>query len=318
LTIARRESTNDGGIAIDVHRARLAATYSIVARDPETGELGVAVQSNYFSVGTEVSWAEPGVGAIATQSIVEVSYGPKGLELLAGGLPAQEALERLVAQDPGAPLRQVGIVDSAGRVAAHTGSACVSACAHAFGDGYCVQGNMLASNAVWEAMGPAFEQAEGDLAERLMAALEAAERAGGDVRGRQSAALLVVSGERPENPWEGRRIDLHVEDDPSPLEELRRLLTIRRAYTLFERARAKIGSGDVDGALELVTTARKLHPENVQFTFWTGVALANAGRGPEARHWLNEAFAAAETWRELARRLCDVGIYTGDPDLIDS
>ena len=302
---------------MDFHRARFAATYSIVARDPETGELGVAVQSSNFSVGTEVSWAEPGVGAIATQSIVEVSYGPKGLELLAGGLPAAEALERLVAQDPGAPLRQVGIVDSAGRVAAHTGSACVSACAHAFGDGYSVQGNMLASDAVWEAMGPAFEKAEGDLAERLMLALEAAEQAGGDVRGRQSAALLVVSGERPENPWEGRRIDLHVEDDPRPLEELRRLLTIRRAYALFEQARERFGAGEVDAALELVVRARELHPQNVQFSFWAGVGLANAGRGPEARRWLNEAFAAAETWRELARRLRQVGIYTGDPGLID-
>jgi uncharacterized Ntn-hydrolase superfamily protein len=204
-------------VAMDVQRARLAATYSIVARDPETGELGVAAQSNYFSVGTDVSWAEPGVGAIATQSIIEVSYGPKGLELLSAGLPAQEALDRLVEQDLGASLRQVGIVDAGGRVAAHTGGACVPACAHAFGDGYCVQGNMLASDAVWEAMGPAFEKADGDLAERLMIALEAAETAGGDVRGGQSAALLVVAGERPENPWEGRRIDLHVEDDPRPL-----------------------------------------------------------------------------------------------------
>ncbi len=296
---------------------RLAATYSIVARDSETGEFGVAVQSNYFSVGTDVSWAEPGVGAIATQSIVEVAYGPKGLELLAGGLSAQEALERMLAEDPGAPLRQVGIVDAAGRVAAHTGRACVPACAHAFGDGYSVQGNMLASDDVWKAMGPAFEGAEGDLAERLMVALEAAEGAGGDVRGRQSAALLVVSGERPENPWEGRRIDLHVEDDPHPLRELRRLLTIRRAHALFDRARQTFGAGNLDAALELVAQARELQPGNVQFCFWTGVALANAGRDLEARRWLEEAFGAAETWRELARRLREVGIFTGDPGLLE-
>jgi uncharacterized Ntn-hydrolase superfamily protein len=257
------------------------------------------------------------VGAIATQSIVEVSYGPKGLELLSAGRPAQEALDRLVDQDMGAPLRQVAIVDAEGRVAAHTGGACVPSCAHAFGDGYSVQGNMLASDSVWEAMGPAFEKADGDLAERLMVALEAAEAAGGDVRGRQSAALLVVAGERPENPWEGRAIDLHVEDDPRPLEELRRLLTIRRAHGLFEEARAAIGSGDVHAGLDLVARARKLHPENVQFVFWTGVGLANAGRPGEARRWLNEAFAAAETWRELARRLRMVGMYTGDPDLLD-
>ncbi len=297
---------------------RFAATYSIVARDPDSGELGVAVQSNYFSVGTEVSWAEPGVGAIATQSIVEVSYGPKGLELLAKGLPADEALQLLVDQDPGAPLRQVGIVDAHGRVAAHTGAACVASCAHAAGPGYSVQGNMLASDAVWQAMGPAFEAAEGDLAERLMAALEAAEEAGGDVRGRQSAALLVVSGERPQNPWEGRRIDLHVEDDPRPLDELRRLLTIRRAHDLFEEGRVLVAAGDIDAALARVERARELQPDNVQFCFWTGVALANAGRDDEARRWLARAFDAAPAWRELGRRLREVGIYSGDPALLES
>jgi len=302
---------------MDIHRANLAATYSIVARDEGTGEFGVAVQSNYFSVGTEVSWAEPGVGAIATQSIVEVSYGPKGLELLAKGLSAAEALDTLVRQDPGAPLRQVGIVDAQGRVAAHTGQVCVPACAHAFGKGYSVQGNMLASDAVWEAMGPAFEKAEGDLAERLMAALEAAEQAGGDVRGRQSAALLVVSAERQENSWDGRRIDLHVENDRRPLEELRRLLTIRRAYALFEDARQTMATGDLDAAIDQVVQAQELLPEEPQFAFWTGVTLANAGRDAEARRWLDEAFAAAETWRELARRLRMVGLYTGDPGLIE-
>lgn len=302
---------------MDLHRANLAATYSIVARDDGTGELGVAVQSNYFSVGTEVSWAEPGIGAIATQSIVEVSYGPKAIELLAKGLPAAEALDTLVRQDPGAPLRQVGIVDVEGRVAAHTGQACVPACAHALGKGYSVQGNMLASDAVWEAMGPAFEKAEGDLAERLMAALEAAERAGGDVRGRQSAALLVVSGERQANSWEGRRIDLHVENDPYPLEELRRLLTVRRAYALFEDARQTMATGDLDAALDQVARAQELQPDDPQFAFWAGVALANAGRDAEARRWLDEAFAAAENWRELARRLRVVGLYTGDPALIE-
>jgi uncharacterized Ntn-hydrolase superfamily protein len=302
---------------MDAEHARIVATYSIVARDPESGVFGVAVQSNYFSVGTEVSWAEPGVGAIATQSIVEVSYGPKGLELLSQGKSAGEALEMLVQQDPGAPLRQVAFVDADGRVAAHTGAACVPSCGQVLGPGYSAQGNMLDSDAVLQAMGPAFEETEGDLAERLMAALEAAERAGGDVRGRQSAALVVVAGERQENPWEGRLIDLHVEDDPRPLQELRRLLTIRRAYALFEEARDIAGTGDLDAAVAKTVLALKLQPGNPQFSFWTGVALANARRDEEASRWFAESFAIGEVWRELGRRLLEVGLYSGDPELLE-
>ncbi len=302
---------------MNAHSDRLAATYSIVARDAQTGELGVAVQSNYFAVGTDVSWAAAGVGAVATQAIVEVAYGPKGLELLGRGASAQDALDELVAQDPLAALRQVAIVDASGRAAAHTGGACVSACGHVVAAGYSVQGNMLASDAVWQAMGPAFEAAEGDLAERLMRVLEAAERAGGDLRGRQSAALLVVSGERPANYWEGQSFDLHVEDHPRPLEELRRLLTLRRAYALFNQARSTFGAGDLDGALALVARARKLHPGDVQFSFWTGVALANCGRPEQARQWFAEAFRESDVWRELGRRLCEAGLYTGDPGLLE-
>jgi len=297
---------------------RLAATYSIVARDATSGELGVAVQSNYFSVGTDVSWAEAGVGAIATQAIVEVAYGPRGLELLSRGASAQQALDELTAKDPLAALRQVAIVDRFGRAAAFTGSACVSACSHTVRDGYSVQGNMLASDAVWQAMPPAFEACTGDLAERLMVALEAAERAGGDVRGRQSAALLVVAGSPPANPWEGRSFDLHVEDHPHPLEELRRLLTLRRAYALFAEARARLASGDLDGALERVVRARVLHPGDVQFAFWTGVALANSGRSEQAREWFAQAFCDSGVWRELGRRLREAGLYTGDPSLLES
>jgi len=303
---------------VDSPPGRLAATYSIVARDPRSGEFGVAVQSSYFSVGTDVSWAEAGVGAIATQAIVEVAHGPSGLELLANGASAAEALDELVARDPMPALRQLGIIDPQGRAAVHTGSACVSARGHAVGPGYAVQGNMLTSDAVWEAMGPAFEKADGDLAERLMVALEAAEHAGGDLRGRQSAALLVVSGERSARAWQGRRFDLHVEDHPRPLDELRRLLTIRRAYMLFDEARRTFGVGDVDGALALVTLARQLQPREVQFAFWTGVALANSGRPEQARVWLAEAFRDSDVWRELGRRLCEAGLYTGDRDLLET
>lgn len=308
----------DTQLAVESHPGRLAATYSIVARDPRSGEFGVAVQSSYFSVGTDVSWAEAGVGAIATQAIVEVAHGPRGLELLANGASAADALDELLARDQMPALRQVGIIDPQGRAAVHTGSACVSAQGHAVGPGYAVQGNMLTSDAVWEAMGPAFEKADGDLAERLMVALEAAEHAGGDVRGRQSAALLVVCGERPARAWQGRRFDLHVEDHPRPLEELRRLLTIRRAYMLFDEARRTFGVGDVDGALALVTLARQLRPREVQFSFWTGVALANSGRPEQARVWLAEAFRDSDVWRELGRRLCEAGLYTGDRDLLET
>lgn len=296
---------------------RLAATYSIVARDPVSGDLGIGVQSNYFSVGTDVSWAEPGVGAIATQAVVEVSYGPKGLELLSQGMSADDALAFLLERDPGRVLRQVAVLDASGRVAVHTGDVCVPARGHVCGDGYSIQGNMLASDEVWKVMVPAFEKADGDLAERLLLTLEAAEAAGGDVRGRQSAALFVVSGEKPAHSWEGRRIDLHVEDDPSPLQELRRLLTIRRAHDLFDEAREAMGRGELDDALVRVERARALLPRNVEFAFWMGVSLANAGRDAEARRHLEPAFAASEAWRELARRLAQVGLYSGDVSLIE-
>lgn len=296
----------------------LLATYSIVARDPDTGEVGVAVQSNYFSVGTEAPWAEAGLGAVATQAIVEVAYGPRGLGLLRDGLTAGQTLERLLAADPGAALRQVAVVDAKGTVAAHTGALCVPCCGHATGDGYSVQGNMLASDEVWQAMGPAFERAQGDLAARLLAALDAAEQAGGDLRGRQSAALLVRAGERTAKPWEARVFDLQVQDHPRPLDELRRLCTIRRAYLLFDEARDAIGAGDIDAALALIGRALALKPGDPQFCFWTGLGLANAGRDDEARAYFAQCFAAGEGWRELARRLQKMGLYRGASALLET
>jgi len=301
-----------------IQLGRLVATYSIVARDPETAQLGVAVQSCYFSVGTEVSWSLPGVGAIATQAIHEIAHGPRGLDCMARGLSAQKTLEELLAADAGAALRQLAIVDAKGGVAAHTGALCVPACGHALGDGYSVQGNMLASDAVWQAMGPAFERAEGDLADRMMAALEAADRAGGDVRGRQSAALLVTSGEATPNEWEGRIFDVHVEDHPEPLEELRRLIVTRRAYALFETAREQLGAGEADAAFELMEAALALRPDDPQFTFWAGVGFANLGRNDQARQYLDRSFAVEEGWRQLGLRLQAMGLYSGDPALLES
>jgi uncharacterized Ntn-hydrolase superfamily protein len=297
--------------------ARLASTYSIVARDPRSGEIGVGVQSHYFSVGSAVPWAQPGVGAVATQSILEISYGPMGLERLSAGQPAPAALAGLVEQDPGAALRQVAVIDAQGRVAAHSGALCIPAYGHVQGAGWSAQGNTLRSDAVWQAMGPAFERAGGSLAARLLAALEAAEAAGGDVRGRQSAAVIVVAGARPEKPWEGRLVDLHVEHHARPLEELRRLFTLHRAHERFAEARRHFGAGDFDTALGLLEEARKLDPEDVEYAFWTGVAFANAGRAEEARRWLGEAYAADASWRELARRLQTIGLFAGGPELIE-
>jgi uncharacterized Ntn-hydrolase superfamily protein len=296
---------------------RLAATYSIVARDPATGEIGVGVQSHYFAVGSAVPWAQPGVGAVATQSIIEISYGPKGLEKLSAGEPATKALAALVEQDAGSALRQVAVIDGQGRVASHSGALCIPAYGQAQGEGWSAQGNTLRSDAVWQAMGPAFERTPGALAARLLAALEAAEAAGGDVRGRQSAAVLVVSGDRPKNPWEGRLVDLHVEHHARPLEELRRLFTIHRAHDLFAEAQRHFGTGDFETALDLLERARKYKPDEVEFAFWTGVAFANAGRSAEARRWLGEAYAADVSWRELARRLATIGLFSGGPELLE-
>jgi len=297
---------------------RLAATYSIVARDATSGELGVGVQSHYFSVGSAVPWAQPGVGAVATQSIIEISYGPKGLEQLSAGGHAPAVLAALVAQDPGSALRQVAVIDAKGCVACHSGALCIPAFGQTQGEGWSAQGNTLRSDAVWQAMGPAFERSRGPLAGRLLATLEAAEAAGGDVRGRESAAIVVVSGDRPRNAWEGRLVDLHVEHHARPLEELRRLLRIHRAHGCFSEAQRHFGTGNFEAALGLLEEARRLKPDDVEFAFWTGVAFANAGRRAEARRWLEEAYAADASWRELARRLATIGLFSGGAELIDA
>src|SRR5712692_12068273 len=205
-------------------------TYSIVARDKKTGELGVAVQSHYFQVSPAVPWASAGVGAVATQSHVNLSYGPLGLELLQAGYTAEQALAALTAGDPRAEVRQCAIVDAAGNVAAHTGAKCIPAAGHKLGDGFSCQANLMERDTVWGAMAGAYESTDAPIAERMMAALEAAEAEGGDIRGRQSSAMLVVSGTSTGRPWEDRLIDLRVEDSAEPLVELRRLLPIRRAY----------------------------------------------------------------------------------------
>lgn len=247
-------------------------TYSIVARDPETGELGIGVQTGTFGVGSGVPWAEAGVGAVATQSITDQSYGPFGLDLMKAGRSAEEALAGLVAADAKQQFRQVGMVDAEGRAAAHTGSSCIRDCGHLVGDGFAVQANMMASDSVWPAMASAYEAAEGTLAQRLLAALDAAEAEGGDFRGPQSAAILVVKGEPTGFPWKGRLTDLRVDDHDDPLGELRRLLERQEDYR-FDRgdhlredarrwleAEEAAKAGDLEKARELLQPLFELHP----------------------------------------------------------
>lgn len=292
-------------------------TYSIVARDPATGQLGVAVQSHYFSVGSVVPWAEAGVGAVATQSFLNVAYGPEGLALMRSGQHAPEALAALVGADPEAALRQVAMVDAAGRVAAHTGGRCVPAAGHATGHGYSVQANLMVDGGVWPAMAGAYEAAAGrpelDLAERLLAALDAAQAAGGDLRGQQSAALLVVAGGRSERPWEGRLFDLRVEDHPAPLVELRRLLRLARAYRLVEVGDAAVGRGDPAGAAAAFNDALAFAPEVAELKVWAAFGLLGSDRAEEAMGLFRAAFAADPGLVELVRRVAALGLVEVDP-----
>jgi uncharacterized Ntn-hydrolase superfamily protein len=278
-------------------------TYSIVARDPATGELGVAVQSHWFSVGALVVWAEPGVGAVATQSFVEPAYGPRGLALMRGGAPAPDALKQLIAADAGSAVRQVGFVDAQGRVGAHTGARCIVYAGHHVGDGYSVQANMMGNDKVVPAMRQAFEAAKGDLAERMLAALDAAQAAGGDIRGCQSAALLVVDGKRTDEPWKARKLDLRVEDSAAPLAELRRLVTLARAYDHMNQGDLAIEHDQIDRALEHYGAAARMVPDNAEMLYWQGVALAGHGKHDQAMPVLRKAFEADPAWIELTRRL---------------
>ncbi|HZD16932.1 MAG TPA: DUF1028 domain-containing protein [Actinomycetota bacterium] len=292
-------------------------TYSIVARDPDTGDLGVAVQSRWFSVGSVVSWAEAGVGAVATQSLAELSYGPEGLDLMRSGTPAPEALQTLLDRDERSGVRQVAMVDSAGGAAVHSGPGSVAAFGHRIGEGYSCQANMMARDTVWDAMARAFEEAGGDLATRLMAALRAAEAEGGDMRGRQSAAILVVGAERGDRPWE-RRMDLRVEDHPDPVAELERLVTIKRAYDLMEQGEVLADRGDFEGAAAAYGGATDLVPDDDQALFWHALILVGAGDLERARELMDRARAARPEWASFLPRVADAGLFVGDPDALEA
>jgi len=290
---------------------QLAYTFSIVARDTITGEMAVGVQSHWFSVGTIVSWGRSGVGVVATQSFVNPAYGPNGLDLMSQGQSAEEALQALVEADRGRDYRQVAFLDAGGSVSAYTGISCISSASHAIGDNYSVQANMMLNEDVVPAMSKAFmDHANLPLAERVLKVLKAAQAAGGDIRGKQSAVLLVVGPEVEEDVWKDRKIDLRVDDHKDPLEELDRLLRVHRAYEHMNRGDLAVEHQDMETALQEYGAAEKMFPQNLEMKYWKAVALANNGRMDEALPVFEYVFERDSNWKELTGRLPASGLLT--------
>ena len=285
-------------------------TFSIVARDSKTGEMGVAVQSHWFSVGPVVPWTEAGVGAVATQSFTDPSYGPKGFNLMRSGKSAPEALKELIAADSNEAVRQVAMVDAKGNVGVHTGKRCIECAGHKTGDGYSVQANLMLNDRVPDAMAKAFEETQGDLAKRMMAALEAAQEVGGDIRGKQSAAMIVVKAQSSGKPWADRVVDLRVEDHPEPLTELRRLLNLSRAYDHMNAGDTAMEKNDIDRAMNEYGAAMKLAVDNVEIAFWSAFTLATKGKVEQAVPIFKKVFAADKNWVEVLKRLPKAGLIS--------
>jgi uncharacterized Ntn-hydrolase superfamily protein len=278
-------------------------TFSIVARDPDTGEMGVAVQSHYFTVGPVVPWAEAGVGVVATQSLVDVSYGPLGLQLMKNGKTAEEALQALLSIDKGRDGRQVAMIDVNGNVAVHTGPKSIAAAGHQSGKNFSAQANLMANEKVWPAMAKAFENTKGELAERLLAALDAAQEAGGDIRGQQSAAILVVSGKKTGNFFTDHLVDLRVDDNPHPLQELRRLWNIQKAFRHLAKSDEFIEKKDLASAQKEYDAAIALYPDNDELPFWYALGIYKAGHQKEGLEIFQKIFAKDRVWYELIDRL---------------
>jgi len=313
---AHAQQSRASSLLDQMRPSRPVHTYSIVARDPATGELGVAVQSHWFSVGAVVPWAEAGVGAIATQSFVDPAYGKLGLDLMRAGKGAPDALRSLVAGDEGRDVRQVAMIDSRGNVTAHTGAKCIEAAGHFVGKDYSVQANLMLNDKVWPAMSRAFETTKGDLAERMMAALEAAQEAGGDIRGKQSAALVVVAGKSSGKTWADRIFDLRVDDHAEPLKELRRLLMLGRAYNHMNAGDLAVERKDNEAALVEYAVAEKLVPDNAEMIYWHAVALVNMNRVEESLPLFRKVFAMDHSWVTLTPRLVKSGLVPNDEKLI--
>ena len=305
-------------IAQDFHVTRRPVhTYSIVARDPATGEMGVAVQSHWFSVGSLVTWAEAGVGAVATQSFIDVTYGPLGLELMRAGRTARQALEALKKADSAPQVRQVAMIDAQGNVAAHTGEKCIPGAGHIEGDNFSVQANLMLNDEVWPAMEKAYLSTTGDLADKMLAALEAAQKVGGDIRGKQSAAILIVKGESTGRPWADRVMELRIEDHPTPIQELKRLVRLHRAYQHMNKGDLAIEHNDVEGALREYGAAEAMFPDNLEMKFWHAVSLVNADRVGESLPLFKEIFLKDSNWATLVPRLPDVDLIVKDSSVID-
>ena len=318
LLISFFVSTHSTPVAISNAQSsvRPVHTYSIVCRDPATGELGVAVQSHWFSVGPIVAWAEAGVGAVATQSFVDPSYGKNGLDLMRGGKNAPDTLKELLAKDEAREVRQVAMIDAQGRVDAFTGKNDIQAAGHIVGKNFSVQANLMLNDKVWPAMAHAFESTKGDLAERMLAALDAAQAAGGDIRGRQSAALIVVTGKPTGQAWKDRIFDLRVDDSPQPLRELRRLVKLQRAYNHMNAGDLAVEKKDNEGALREYSAAEKLVPDNAEMIYWHAVALVNMGRVDESLPLFRKVFAMDRNWITLTPRLPKSGLLPDDPKII--
>lgn len=287
----------------------LIHTFSIVARDSITGEMAVGVQSHWFSVGTAVSWGEAGVGVVATQSFVDKSYGPKALALIKQGFTAQQALDSLKKADPGVDVRQVAVVDAKGNVASHTGKKCIQYASHITGAGFSVQSNMMLGSTVCESMATAFRYSAGKpLAERVLLALEAAQKAGGDIRGMQSAAMIVVPGTPNGQSWNDKLVDLRVDDNPQPLKELRRLYDVHVAYQHMNNGDLAMEKNDMELAMKEYNAAMAMFPGNLEMQYWTAVALANTKQLVKAIPLFRSIFSKDKNWKELTRRLPAVGL----------
>lgn len=278
-------------------------TYSIVARDSVTGEMGVAVQSHWFSVGSVVSYGKAGVGVVATQSLVNPSYGAKGLALMEQGLTPQQALKALIENDKGEMYRQVAFLDASGNVATHTGSLCIDEAGHKQGKNFSVQANMMLNNTVWDAMATAFESTKGSLSDRILAALKAAETEKGDIRGKQSAAILIVKGESTGNTWQDTVMDLRVEDHQNPIKELERLIKIHKAYDFMNKGDMAMEEGNSHEAEDLYMKAQNLFPENLEMKYWYAINLLNNKDFDKAKPILKSIFKEDNNWKTLTTRL---------------
>jgi uncharacterized Ntn-hydrolase superfamily protein len=302
----------------DPPRDPFVATYSIVARDPDTGHLGVAVQSHYFGVGGLTPHARAGVGAVTIQSFAKLYYGSEGLRLMHEGASAGKALRTLLARDHHADYRQVAMVDSDGGSAAHTGNLCIPAAGHRLGDGYACQGNLLLNEGTWDVMAEAFEGAQGELVNRMIAALEAGQEAGGDLRGKRSAAVMVVNGKFTGDPAEDIAFDLRVEDHDQPLTELRRLMVLRKAFHHNSQGDHYLRNGDFEAAVQEFSIAESLAPEHEELVFWRAVALVNAGHLNEAEPMFKKLFESHGNWQLMLERIAQSRFLPDEPGLLDT